>query len=122
MRLKTWLEFITAFTAFNIIIGITLFFYYPRIPLTVVSPTIPQGLWATIFLLSGLLTGYGIIKKHFKLLWTLMMLGVFVKSMWEIGFIIRYFAGGSLLQTEIWGLLSWVQILLVIHFDRRVLT
>lgn len=118
MRLNPWvLRTLQGFMVFNLVIGTTLFFYYPKVAFSVISPSIPQPLWASIFLLSGLLMGYGWFKKHYLFLRYLMIFGLFLKTAWEIGLIVRLSDGGGVVSVELWGMIAYFQLLGVIYFN-----
>lgn len=121
MKLNPWIHHtLLGFGIFNLGIGITLFFYYPRIPFTVISSTIPQPLWAIIFLVSGLVMFWGLLTHHYKLLRWLMVFGLFVKLMWEMGLIFRLSEGGAIFAVELWGMIAYMQLLGVIYFNPEV--
>lgn len=122
MRIKTWLHLVSGFAVFNTAIGVTLFFYYPKVPFSVISPLIPQAVWAGIFLATGLVMSFAVLKKKYRLLWHMMIVGLFIKTMWEIGLLLRIPNGGTLFTAEIWGLIFYIQFWGVTHFDRRILT
>lgn len=118
MRLNPWvLRTLQGFMVFNLVIGTTLFFYYPKVAFSVISPSIPQPLWASIFLLSGVLMAYGLFKKHFVFLRYMMIFGLFLKVMWEIGLLFRLSNGAGVLSVELWGMIAYFQFLGVIYFN-----
>lgn len=118
MRLNPWvLRTLQGFMVFNLVIGATLFFYYPKVAFSVISPSIPQPLWASIFLLSGVLMAYGLFKKHFVFLRYMMIFGLFLKVMWEIGLLFRLSNGAGVLSVELWGMIAYFQLLGVIYFN-----
>lgn len=117
MKLNAWIHHtLIGFGIFNIMIGLTLFFWYPQVQLTVVSPFIPQGVWGTVFLISGLVILWGLYIHNLKLLWYTMVFGLFIKAMWEIGLVFRLNNGGTPLVPEVWGMLAYLQFLAVIFF------
>lgn len=117
MRLNPWvLRTLEGFTVFNLGIGVTLFFYYPKIAFEVISPSIPQPFWATIFLLSGFIMAYGLFSRKYILLRQMMIFGLFLKTMWEIGLLFRLAHGAGVLSVELWGMIAYLQLLGVIYF------
>lgn len=121
MKLKIWLHIVAGFAVFNLAFGTTLFFYYPKVPFVTISPIIPQAVWACTFLLSGVIMTYGVLDKNIRLLWYLMLVGLFVKSSWEVGLLFRVFDGGAIIWTEMWGFLFYIQLLSVVYFNRNAL-
>lgn len=118
MKLNPWIHHtLLGFAVFNVGIGLTLFFWYPRIPLTVVSPTIPQSAWGIVFLISGLVMLFGLFRNSLRLLRFMMILGLFVKIMWEIGLLFRIREGGALFLVELWAMIAYLQFLGVIYFS-----
>lgn len=121
MKLNPWIHnTLIGFGVFNIAIGITLFFWYPLVPLTIISPLIRQSIWATIFLLSGLVTLFGLLTNKFRLLRTMMIIGLFIKGLWEIGLLFRIRNGGTIYLAELWGMIAYLQLLGVIYFRPEV--
>lgn len=118
MKLNPWIHHtLVGFGVFNLAIGLTLFFWYPKIPLTVVSPTIPQDAWGIVFLLSGLIMFLGLFRNDYRLLRYMMVFGLFLKLMWEIGLLFRIREGGALFLVELWGMIAYLQLLGVIYFN-----
>lgn len=107
------------FAVFNVVIGITLFFYYPKTAFVIVSPSIPQPLWAIVFLLSGMALFYGLAKINLVFLRYMMILGLFIKAMWEVGLLFRLNRGGGVLSVELWGMIAYLQFIAVIYFNPR---
>jgi len=121
MKLNPWIHYtLVGFATFNVVLGTTLFFYYPPIALTVVSPSIPQPLWASIFLASGLLMFYGLYARLPRLLRYMMIFGLFMKTMWEIGLLFRLGNGGGVIAVELWGMIAYMQLLGVVYFNPGV--
>lgn len=108
--------FVIVFGVFNLIWGITLFFYYPNVPLTIVSPLIAQPIWAISFLLSGLLMLYGGIRQRPELSRWMMITGLFMKGMWEVGLGLRLNQGGGVALMEVWGALAGLQFFTLYYF------
>src|SRR3982750_2865038 len=118
MKLSPWIHMtLIGFGVFNLIIGTTLFFYYPKVPFTVISPVIPQFVWASIFLVSGIVMLVGLAKHYYKLLRYLMIFGLFLKMMWEIGLLFRILDGGTIFAVELWGMIMYLQLLGVVFFN-----
>lgn len=107
---------VLTFAMFNIAWGVMLFFYYPRIPYTVISHYIPQIVWAVLFLLSGLLLLAGGLKQYCKLAYVLMIIGLFTKSLWEVGLLFRLREGGTAPLVLLWGLAFSLQFFAVLFF------
>lgn len=116
--------FVLIFGGFNLIWGTMLFFYYPKIPYTVISNIIPQALWAITFLTSGVLMFYSAIKQKVNLAYAMMLVGLFIKSVWEVGLLLRLNFGGTPPLIILWGLAFCIQFATVIYFkeipDERV--
>lgn len=118
MKLNSWIRrTLEGFGVFNLAIGITLFFWHPVIPFTVISPIIKQTVWAGIFLASGLFMFFGLLTNRLKLLRYLMIFGLFIKMAWEIGLLIRIRDGGTAFLVELWGMIAYLQLLGVIYFN-----
>lgn len=107
---------VLTFAIFNIAWGVMLFFYYPRIPYTVISDYIPQVVWAVIFTISGLLLLYGGIRQRCGVAYYMMITGLFVKSLWEVGLLFRIQDGGTAPLILLWGLASSLQFFSVMFF------
>lgn len=107
---------VLVFAVFNLAWGIMLFFYYPDIPYVVISHIIPQAVWAAIFSLSGLLLLYGGIKQHCWIAYYLMIVGLFVKTLWEVGLLFRLSDGGTPPLVLLWGLAFSLQFFSVLFF------
>lgn len=120
MRLNPWIHHtLVGFGVFNLLIGTTLLFWYPKVPLSIVSSIIPQSLWASVFILSGLTMLYGLYTHNLRLLRYLMVFGLFLKLMWEIGLLFRLGSSGGILSVELWGMIAYLQLLGVIYFSPR---
>ena len=120
LKLHPWIHYILlGFGVFNLMIGITLFFWYPKVPLSVVSPLIPQDVWASIFLLSGLVFMFGLLRGLLPLLRSMMVFGLFIKIMWEIGLLFRLHDGTGILSVELWGMIAYLQLLAVVFFSPK---
>lgn len=118
MKLNPWVQrTLQGFTVFNMVIGTTLFFYYPKTPFSVISPSIPQPLWACVFLLSGVLMAYGLFMNRYRFLRYMMIFGLFLKVMWEIGLLFRLSNGAGVLSVELWGMIAYFQLLGVVYFN-----
>lgn len=116
--INPWVErTLQGFTVFNLVIGTTLFFYYPKVAFSVISPSIPQPIWASIFLLSGVLMAYGLFMSHYRFLRYMMVFGLFLKVMWEIGLLFRLSNGAGVLSVELWGMIAYFQLLGVVYFN-----
>lgn len=63
-----------------------------------------------------------IIEKRIASLWYMMIFGLFIKAMWEVGLLLRTLNGGTLFTAELWGLIFYLQLLGVIYFNRKALT
>lgn len=121
MKLNPWVHHtLEGFGVFNLLIGTTLYFYYPKNALTVVSSSIPQPLWASVFLTSGVLIFYGLWKMNLEFLRYMLIFGLFLKIMWEIGLIVRLSNGGGIISAELWGMIAYLQLLAVIYFNPEV--
>lgn len=107
---------VLTFALFNVAWGVMLFFYYPRIPYTVISDYIPQVVWAVLFLVSGLLLFVGGAKQYSKLAYVFMITGLFVKSLWEVGLLFRLQQGGTAPLVLLWGLAFSLQFFAVLFF------
>lgn len=107
---------VLVFATFNLAWGIMLYFYYPKIPYTVISNLIPQIVWALVFSLSGLLMLYGGIRQHCKVSYYMMISGLFVKSLWEVGLLFRLQEGGTAPLVLLWGLAFSLQFFSVLYF------
>lgn len=117
MKLNPWvIRTLQGFTVFNLVIGTTLFFYYPKIAFSVISSSIPQQIWAIIFLASGVIMAYGLFAKRYRFLRYMMVFGLFLKMCWEIGLLLRLTNGGGVLSVELWGMIAYLQLLGVIYF------
>lgn len=118
IKLNPWVHrTVEGFGVFNLVIGTTLLFYYPKTPFAIVSPSIPQPLWATVFLSSGILIFYGLFKMNLYFLRYMMIFGLFLKVMWEIGLLYRLTNGGGVISVELWGMIAYLQFLAVIYFN-----
>src|SRR5579872_4583907 len=117
MKLNPWIHHtLVGFGVFNSLLGVTLFFWYPRVPFDIISPLIPQALWATVFVLTGLLMLYGLYIRSLRLLRDMMIFGLFIKFMWEIGLLFRLDKNGGILSVELWGMIAYLQLLAVVYF------
>lgn len=117
MKLNPWIaRTLQGFTVFNLAIGVTLFFYYPKVAFTVISAGIPQPLWASIFMASGLIMAYGLLTHKYHFLRHMMVFGLFLKTLWEIGLLFRLSNGAGILSVELWGMIAYLQLLGVIYF------
>ena len=118
MSLTRWIQHtLVGFGLFNIVIGVTLLFYYPKVPFTVISPLIPQVLWALIFIMSGIITLVAMLRRVYWVAYYMMIIGLFIKVMWEIGFAFRILNGGTVFSVELWGMIAYFQFLGVIYFN-----
>lgn len=107
---------VLCFAVFNIAWGVMLFFYSPRISYTVISHLIPQVVWGVIFLISGLLLLYGGVRQKTGLAYYLMIIGLFIKCMWEVGLLFRLQDGGTPPLVLLWGLAFSLQFFSVMYF------
>lgn len=118
MKLNPWIHYnLLGFGIFNCVMGIILFFYYPSIPLTVISSSIPQIVWALLFIGSGIVTLIGIRSKWLYTLRYVMSFNLFVKMMWEVGLLLRIAQGGNLFIASLWAMVAFEQFLVVIFFN-----
>lgn len=107
---------VLVFAVFNIAWGTMLFFYHPRVPYTVISNVIPQIVWAFIFSISGALLLWGGIRHHLRVAYVFMIIGLFVKSLWEVGLLLRLQDGGTPPLVLLWGLAFSLQFFAVMYF------
>lgn len=107
---------VLSFAVFNLAWGVMLFFYHPSIPYTVISHIIPQLVWAVIFFLTGILLFYGGLRHRTGLSYYMMIAGLFVKCMWEVGLLFRLQDGGTPPLVLLWGLAFSLQFFSVMYF------
>lgn len=107
---------VLSFAVFNIAWGVMLFFYHPKIPYTVISDIIPQLVWALIFTISGVLLLWGGVRQRCGIAYYMMITGLFVKCMWEVGLLFRLQDGGTPPLVLLWGLAFSLQFFSVMYF------
>lgn len=60
---------------------------------------------------------YGLFMSHYRFLRYMMVFGLFLKVMWEIGLLFRLSNGAGVLSVELWGMIAYFQLLGVVYFN-----
>lgn len=107
-----------AFVPLNILIGIAIGIQKTVAQPPLITQTIPNEIWAGVFLGIAVFLAYGLLRNDWKLLKRTMAFALFIKAVWGIALLIQSVRtdGEALGLLAIWLFIAYVQANCIIHF------
>lgn len=109
------------FAVVNISLGLGfIFLYKPNAASIVVANILTYQEWGIAFLITGLLTAWGLYFDDWDLTRKTQLAGITIKTIWEIALIIRSItAPTTFLIAAVWLFLAYIQSVVYIHFPHK---
>lgn len=104
------------FVIVNILFGIALFSYHPKVGYAIVGGMFTFRFWACMFLVLGISGTVSLLLDHWRLTKLVLGLGLFIKALWFFALLFRTTDGGSLVTLVMWTFIAYMQLLAVIFF------
>ncbi len=95
------------FAVFNVLAGLSLM-NFPQTQFLIVG-AINLKAWAIIFVVMGVLFLYALLTNQWRMLRSLHLMGVMVKTVWLMELVARAIVGKSFVLVCIWALLLYLQ-------------
>lgn len=107
------------FSLFNIVLGTGLLFQKARtIEFFIVTDFLNYQVWGLIFIVLGIAMGGSLIVNSWRGTRWVLIFAIFLKLWWLLALIVRdvFHGGNNSMFLVLWGFITYVQIMLYVHF------
>jgi len=104
------------FIFLDLLLGVGLFNLKPKVSLLITQAPFSLRFWSVVFIFTGLLKTYALLKKKSHALHWLLLVSIFVRLSWLMALIMRLDVGGTLFTAAIWGILTYIELAIYIYY------